>query len=276
MQADQFLNRHHQGPMIRMPNAWDAGTARIMAAAGAETLGTTSAGIVYTLGRPDYEGALSRDECLEAVHAITSAVSIPVSVDSEDGYGDTPEAVSETFRLMIDAGARGGSIEDHRLTGGKNLMSIAETVERIRSAREAIDASGIDFVLTARAECFLVGYPDPLNESIKRLKAYQDAGADCLYAPGLRTREQISAVLGAISKPVNVLVGMKGFDIPLDELDHMGVRRISTGGSVMCATLGLVRKAVSDLGFGNLDYLDGMIPHAEITGIFAESDGKQA
>jgi len=271
MHAEQFLKRHHQGPMIRMPNAWDAGSAKIMAAAGAEALGTTSAGIVYTLGRPDYEGALSRDECLKAVQAITTAVDIPVSVDSEDGYGDTPDAVTETFRLMIEAGARGGSIEDHRLTGGKNLMSITETVERIHAAREAIDASGIDFVLTARAECFLVGHPDPLDESLKRLKAYEDAGADCLYAPGLRTREQIAAVLGAINKPVNVLVGMKGFDIPLDELDSMGVRRISTGGSVMCATLGLVQAAVRGLGIGKLDYLDGMITHDKLTMLF---DGK--
>lgn len=270
MKKDQFLKRHQQGPMIRMPNAWDPGSAKIMVAAGAEALGTTSAGIVYAMGRPDYEGKLSRDECLRIVEDICNAVPIPVSVDSEDGYGETAADVGQSFRLMIEAGARGGSIEDHRLDGGKDLMSIGETVERIQAAREAIDASGIDFVLTARAECFLVGYADPLNESIKRLQAYEEAGADCLYVPGIRTRAQISAVLAALKKPVNVLVGMKGFDIPLAELESMGVRRISTGGSVMCATLGLVRKAVSDLGIGKLDYLDGMIPHAEIKDIFAD------
>lgn len=276
MKKDQFLRRHQQGPMIRMPNAWDPGSAKIMAAAGAEALGTTSAGIVYAMGRPDYEGMLSRDECLRIVEDICSAVPIPVSVDSEDGYGKTAADVGQSFRLMIEAGARGGSIEDHRLDGGKDLMNTGETVERIQAAREAIDASGIDFVLTARAECFLVGYADPLNESIKRLQAYEKAGADCLYVPGIKTREQISAVLAALEKPVNVLVGMKGFDIPLAELESMGVRRISTGGSVMCATLGLVRKAVSDLGIGKLDYLDGMIPHAEIKGIFADLANREA
>lgn len=171
MKKDQFLKRHQQGPMIRMPNAWDPGSAKIMVAAGAEALGTTSAGIVYAMGRPDYEGMLSRDECLRIVEDICSAVPIPVSVDSEDGYGVTAADVGQSFRLMIEAGARGGSIEDHRLDGGKELMSTGETVERIQAAREAIDASGIDFVLTARAECFLVGYADPLNESIKRLQA---------------------------------------------------------------------------------------------------------
>jgi 2-methylisocitrate lyase-like PEP mutase family enzyme len=269
MHKDDFLKRHTDGPMIRMPNAWDAGSARLMEAAGADAIGTTSAGIVYTMARPDYEGDLSSDECLRAVEAICNAVAIPVSVDSEDGYGETPEEVGETFRMMIEAGARGGSIEDHRLTGGDTLASIAETAERIAAARSAIDASDVPFVLTARAECFLVPHPDPLNDGLKRIKAYEAAGADCLYIPGLRTREQISALLETVHTPVNVLIGMRGFDIPLDELDAMGVRRISTGGSVMCATLGLVQNAVRDInGAGELSYLEGMIPHSELTKIY--------
>lgn len=269
MTKDDFLKRHSDGPMIRMPNAWDAGSARIMEHAGAEAIATTSAGIVYTMARPDYEGDLSRDECLRAVENICSAVDIPVSVDSEDGYGVTPEKVAETFQMMIEAGARGGSIEDHRLFGGDDLASIEETVERIQAARTAIDASGMPFVLTARAECFLVPHDDPLNDALKRIKAYEAAGADCLYIPGLKTREQIKALLDTVSTPVNVLVGMKGFDIPLDELEVMGVRRISTGGSVMCATLGLARDAVHALQNGGLGYLDRMISHVELTKIFA-------
>ncbi len=272
MQRDDFLRRHREGPMIRMPNAWDAGSARIMAHAGADAIGTTSAGIVYTKARPDYEGDLSRDECLRAVEDICNAVDIPVSVDSEDGYGATPEAVAETFRLMIEAGARGDSIEDHRLTGGDDLASVEETVERIQAARSAIDKSGVPFVLTARAECFLVPHPDPLADSLKRIKAYEAAGADCLYVPGLKTRDQITALLDTVTKPVNVLVGMKGFDIPLSELETMGVRRISTGGSVMCATLGLVRDAVAGLGTDRLNYLSGMIPHAELSEIFGNQN----
>jgi len=269
MQRNEFLERHSSGPMIRMPNAWDPGSAKIMQAAGAEALGTTSAGIVYTRGLPDYEGALSRDECLRVVQEMTEAVSIPISVDSEDGYGDTPEDVAETFKLMIEAGAMGGSIEDHRLTGGRDLMSSEETVERIQAAREAIDSAGAPFVLTARAECFLVGHPDPLDESIRRLKEYEDAGADCLYVPGVRSRDQISTVLDALTKPVNVLVGIKSFDMSLDELEIMGVRRISTGGSIMCATLGLIRNAVEGLGSGTLDYRNDMIRHDELTKLFS-------
>ena len=270
MNKNDFLNRHAEGPMIRMPNAWDAGSARIMAHAGAEAIGTTSAGIVYTKGRPDYEGDLSRDECLRAVENICDAVDIPVSVDSEDGYAETPEGVAETFRMMIEAGARGGSIEDHRLTGGDELASIEETVERIQAAHEAIDKSGVPFVLTARAECFLVPHDNPMNDALQRIKAYEAAGADCLYVPGLKTREQINRLLETVTKPVNVLVGMRGFDIPLSELETMGVRRISTGGSVMCATLGLVRDAVSGLSEDRLDYLNGMIPHAKLTEIFGK------
>ncbi len=272
MNRDQFLIRHHQGPMIRMPNAWDAGSAKIMQDAGADAIGTTSAGIVYTMGRPDYEGALSRDETLYAVQNITNAVDIPVSVDSEDGYGDTPDDVNKTFKMLIEAGAMGGSIEDHPLTGGRELMSPEETIERIHAAREAIDRKKSSFVLTARAECFLVGHPDPLAESIRRLKLYEQAGADCLYVPGVRSREQIKAVLDALSSPVNILIGIKGFDIPFDELVTMGVRRISTGGSIMCATLGLIRNAVKGLGIGNTDYRNDMIPHDELTKLFAGSN----
>ncbi|MGJ3259730.1 MAG: isocitrate lyase/PEP mutase family protein [Rhodospirillales bacterium] len=268
MRKNDFLRRHTDGPMIRMPNAWDAGSARIMEATGAEAIGTTSAGIVYTMARPDYEGDLSRDECLRAVEAICAAVDIPVSVDSEDGYGETPDDVAETFRMMIEAGAMGGSIEDHRLTGGDQLASIEETVERIQAARGAIDKSGVPFVLTARAECFLAPHDDPMNDALNRIKAYEAAGADCLYIPGLRTREQVSALLDTVDKPVNVLVGMKGFDMPLGELETMGVRRISTGGSVMCATLGLVRDAVAGIHEGRMDHLAGMIAHGDLTEIF--------
>lgn len=269
MQRNEFLERHHSGPMIRMPNAWDPGSAKIMQAAGAEALGTTSAGIVYTRGLPDYEGALSRDECLRVVQEMTDAVTVPISVDSEDGYGNTPEDVAETFKMMIEAGAMGGSIEDHHPTGGRDLMTPEETVDRICAAREAIDAAESPFVLTARAECFLVGHPYPLDESIRRLKLYEDAGADCLYVPGVRSREQISAVLDVLTKPVNILIGIKSFDLPLDELETMGVRRISTGGSIMCATLGLIRKAVEGLSAGTLDYRADMIRHDELTKMFS-------
>lgn len=270
MNKDEFLKRHSEGPMIRMPNAWDPGSARIMEAAGADAIATTSAGIVYTMARPDYVGDLSRDECLRAVEDICSAVGIPVSVDSEDGYGETPDEVADTFRMMIEAGAMGGSIEDHRLTGGDELASIEETVERIQAARDAIDTSGVPFVLTARAECFLVPGENKLDESLKRIQAYEAAGADCLYIPGLRKPEQIKTLLETVSTPVNILIGMKNFDIPLSDLEAMGVRRISTGGSIMCATLGLVRSAVDGMNAGDLGYRDGMIAHNDLTTIFSK------
>lgn len=264
-----FLQRHRTGPMIRMPNAWDVGSAKVMAAAGADALGTTSAGIVYTMGLPDYVGALSRDDCLRAVEAIAGAVSIPISVDSEDGYGDTADAVADTFRLLIEAGAQGGSIEDHRRADEDSLMSAEETVDRISAARAAIDASGRPFVLTARAECFLVGHSAALDESIRRLKMYEAAGADCLYAPGLATHADIAAVLDAVETPINVLIGFRGLKVSVEDLEKMGVRRVSTGGSVACATYALMRDAVTDLNAGRVGYLDNMITHDELTELFS-------
>lgn len=268
MHIDDFPTRHQSGPMIRMPNAWDPGSAKIMVDAGAEALGTTSAGIVYAMGLPDYQGALSREACLRATEAICRAVPVPVSVDSEDGYGETPEAVAETFALLIAAGAAGGSIEDHPREPGSALLSVTETCERIAAARGAIDRAGRPFVLTARAECFLLGHPDPLAESIRRLNLYRKAGADCLYAPGIRTKSDIQRLLAEVDGPVNVLVGIKGVEPSLDDLEAMGVRRVSTGGSVACAALGLARSAVHGLTEGRLDYLSGAIPHAELGKLF--------
>lgn len=274
MKRDEFLQRHHEGPMIRMPNAWDKGSAKIMVDAGAEALGTTSAGILYTQGLPDYEGALSRDDCLRYAEDICSAVDVPVSIDSEDGYGDTPEQVAESFKMMIQTGAMGGSIEDHPRKAGRDLISAEETADRIRAAREAIDASGTPFVLTARAECYLVGHPDRLDESIRRVQMYEAAGAHCIYVPGLRKREEITAVIDAVDCPINVLVGIKTFDLPLTELEDMGIRRISVGGSVACATFGLIRAATKGILNDDLDYREKMIPHDEFTAMFG--NGPQA
>ena len=270
MKRDDFLKRHHEGPMIRMPNAWDKGTAKIMVDSGAEALGTTSAGILYARGLPDYEGALSRDDCLRYAEDICAAVDVPVTIDSEDGYGDTPEQVAQSFQMMIEVGAMGGSIEDHPRAAGRDLISAEETADRVRAARETIDASGVPFVLTARAECFLVGHPDRLNESIRRIQMYEAAGAHCLYVPGLRKREDIQAVLDAVSCPINVLIGIKTFDLPLSELESMGVRRVSTGGSVACAALGVIRAAVNGLNGEDLSYREQMITHDELTTLFGD------
>ena len=270
MKRDEFLNRHHEGPMIRMPNAWDKGTAKIMEDAGAEALGTTSAGILYAQGLTDYEGALTRDDYLRYAEDICSAVDIPITIDSEDGYGDTPEQVADSFKMMIDVGAIGGSIEDHPRVAGRELLSAEETADRVRAARETIDASGVPFVLTARAECYLVGHPDRLNESILRIQMYEAAGAQCVYVPGLRKREDIQAVLDAVTCPVNILVGIKTFDLPLSDLEAMGVRRISTGGSIACAAFGLIRAATKGVLSGDLAYREGMITHDEFTRLFGE------
>lgn len=270
MQRDEFLKRHHEGPMIRMPNAWDKGSAKIMVDAGAEALGTTSAGILYAQGLPDYEGALSRDDCLRYAQDICDAVDVPITIDSEDGYGNTPEQVAESFKMMIEVGAMGGSIEDHPRAAGSDLISAEETAERVRAARETIDASGVPFVLTARAECFLVGHPDRLNESIRRIRMYEAAGAHCVYVPGLRKREDIQAVLDAVTCPVNVLIGIKTLNIPMAELESMGVRRTSTGGSIACAAFGLIRAATNGVINGDLSYRDQMITHDEFTKLFGD------
>jgi len=225
----------HQSGCFVMPNPWDAGSAALLAGLGFKALATTSAGYAWSCGRAD--GQLSRADVLAHMRAMVLATDLPINADFESGFGETAEGVAESVRMAVETGVAGISIEDSTGNQAMPLRGIDESVDRIHAAREAIDASGGDTLLVGRAENFFVGQPD-LDDTLIRLKAYADAGADCLYAPGIKTREQITAVVSAVApKPVNVLIGWDS-DLTLQDLAGLGVRRISLGGALARAAWG--------------------------------------
>ena len=249
------FQRLHEGPgAFVMPNPWDAGTARVLAGLGYQALATTSGGLAFVLGRRDGEGAVSRDEALEHSAVITAATDLPVNGDLENGFGDDPESVAETIRGAAAAGLVGCSIEDSTPSPGGPIYPLAHAVERIAAGVEAASALPFPFTLTARAENHLHGRND-LDDTISRLQAFEKAGADVLYAPGLRDIDDIRAVCTALAKPVNVLAlpGCPSVEV----LAAAGVRRISLGTGFVRTALGAFLRAareVHDHGtFGSLD-----------------------
>jgi 2-methylisocitrate lyase-like PEP mutase family enzyme len=230
-----FRMLHERPGVFVMPNPWDAGTARILTALGFEALATTSAGLAFSMGRRDGEGAVSRDEALANAMAIVEATHLPVSADLENGFGHEPEACALTIRQAAATGLAGGSIEDATGDAGRPIYDFQQAVERVAAAAEA--ARPLPFVLTARAENFLHGRPD-LDDTIRRLQAYAKAGAEVLYAPGLKNLETIRTLCAAVGKPVNVLAGLSGSPLTVDKLAAAGVKRISVGGALARAALG--------------------------------------
>nr|MBL8455367.1 isocitrate lyase/phosphoenolpyruvate mutase family protein [Zoogloeaceae bacterium] len=225
----------HQSGCFVLPNPWDAGSASVLAGLGFKALATTSSGYAWSCARAD--GQLSRAETLAHMRYMVEATDVPINADFESGFADTPEGVAESVRMAIETGVAGISIEDSTGDPQTPLRGVAESVERMRAARAAIDAAGGDTLLIGRAENFFVGHPD-LDDAVLRLKAYADAGADCLYAPGIKTREQISAVVATVApKPVNVLIGWES-DLTLQDLADLGVRRVSVGGALARAAWG--------------------------------------
>lgn len=272
--AERFGALHREPGCFVMPNPWNAGSARILAAAGFPALATTSAGIAFGLGLPDYADRVPRARMLEECAAIAAAVDLPVSGDLEAGYGDRPEDVAETVRLAIAAGLAGGSIEDHRAGTGPPLYELEEAAERIAAARAAIDAAGLPFVLTARAECYLTGHPEPFKESVRRLNAYREAGADCLYAPGQKGIEEIGALVREVAGPVNVVMGLAGHDLSVDALAQCGVKRISIGGSLARAGLELVKAAGEEMrDLGTFSFAERRYPGWDINTFMGKRPG---
>jgi 2-methylisocitrate lyase-like PEP mutase family enzyme len=262
--AARFRALHEAEGCFVMPNAWDIGSARLLATAGFGALATTSAGVNYAQGRPDGPQAASRETILAAYGEIARAVDLPVSGDLENGYGDSPEDVEATIRLAVAEGLAGGGIEDWTGRRDAPYYDIELAAERIAAAREAADASGTGFVLTARAECFLYGHATPLEEAIKRLNRYREAGADCLYAPGPTDDETLRRLAHEVDGPLNVVVGMGG-DAARDHMARLGVKRISTGGSLYRATCKLVLDAAREMAeAGTFGYLGNIIADGEI------------
>ncbi|SHH26104.1 2-Methylisocitrate lyase, PEP mutase family [Chryseolinea serpens] len=232
LRAIAFRGLHEREGIFVAPNPWDAGSAKMLASLGFEALATTSAGLAFSLGKPDGQGLLLLQETIKNVGDIAQAVSLPVSADLENGYGDDPQACAETILLAAKAGAVGGSIEDATGRAGDPIYTFDLSVQRIKAAVKAARSLPFHFTLTARAENFLHGRID-LADTLKRLVAYAEAGADVLFAPGLKTREEISAVVQAVApRPVNVVMGLSDARFSVDELQALGVKRVSVGSSL--------------------------------------------
>lgn len=257
----EFRDLHREpGPFV-LANAWDAGSARLLTHAGAVAIGTGSAGLAFALGLPDGANEIDRDTTLANVAAIAAATHLPVSADLESGFSATTEGVAETIRLAADAGAVGGSIEDATGVPSAPIRPIDEAVERIRAAVAAAAALPFPFTVTARAENFLYGHPD-LQDTITRLNAYAEAGADVLYAPGLADAETIRAVCAGVSRPVNVLVGRPPFPT-LVELGKLGATRISLGSLLPRFALTATQRAAREiLEHGTFECAGEAIPYA--------------
>ncbi|HUA97223.1 MAG TPA: isocitrate lyase/phosphoenolpyruvate mutase family protein [Terracidiphilus sp.] len=262
-----FRALHEREGAFIIPNPWDAGTARLLAQLGFEALATTSAGYAFSAGKPDH--GVGRDEMIAHVASIAGAVDLPVSGDLEDGYGDSPEEAARTIRLAAAAGLVGGSIEDGKDSAERPIHELSFAAERVRAAAEAAHGLPFPFTLTARAENYLNGRPD-LDDTIRRLQAYQEAGADVLYAPGLRTRAEIAAVVGAVDRPVNVLMGLNGMEVSLAELAEMGVRRVSVGGALARAALGAFLRAAEEMrSLGSFRFAEDAVSSTELNRRFA-------
>jgi 2-methylisocitrate lyase-like PEP mutase family enzyme len=259
-----FRTLHERAGAFVIPNPWNAGTARILTMLGFEALATTSAGCAFSAGYRDSSTGLTRDEILENAKAMVEATDLPVSADLENGFGRSPEMCAETIRLGADIGLAGGSIEDASGDPQDPIYRFDLAVERVAVAAKAAQDSR--FVLTARAENFLHGRPD-LDDTIRRLQAFAAAGADVVYAPGLPGLEAIRKVCASVSKPVNVLMGLKGATFSVEELAAAGAKRISVGGAFARAALGaFVRAACEVKDNGTFNFAADAISHAEVSG----------
>ena len=265
--AEAFKALHERPGVFAIPNPWDTGSARYLQGLGFKALATTSSGHAWSHGLAD--GAQPRDAVLAHLRDIVAATDLPVNADFENGFGADPQAVAQSVRLALDTGVAGLSIEDSTGDAANPLFEIGVAVERLRAARGAIDAAGGDTLLVGRAENFFVGRPD-LDDAIARLKAYANAGADCLYAPGIRTREQIAAVVKAVApKPVNVIVGLAGVRFSVAELGALGVRRISVGSAMSRAALGAFLRAAREMSeHGTFEFARDAVPYAELNKLF--------
>ncbi|WBQ08550.1 isocitrate lyase/PEP mutase family protein [Kribbella sp. CA-293567] len=264
-----FGDLHTRTSGFVMPNAWDAGSAVLLAEAGFPAIATTSAGIAFSLAKgdhtlPDGAPSVSREQMFERIKQLTEASGVPVNGDLEDGYGEHPERVADTITLAREAGLAGGNIEDY---DGHTLYAEALSVERIVAAREA---AGPDFVLTARTDGQLLRSPTTLADSIQRANLYRQAGADCLYVPGVNDLAAITTLVREIDGPLNVVLGLGSSDLTTHDLLAAGVTRISLGGSIARAALGFVRAAAQELlGPGTIGFAAQQIPQNELNELFA-------
>jgi len=263
-----FRKLHESGCFV-IPNPWDAGTARYLRHLGFPALATTSAGYAFGEGLPD--NAVALESMLRHVAEIVAAVDLPVNADFEGGFAREPEGVAANVKRCVETGVAGLSIEDSTGDRGNPLFELPLAVERIQAARAAIEATGTGVLLTARAECYLTGHPEPFGEAMRRLEAFAKAGADVLYAPGVAAPEEIKAMIAALSpKPVNFLM-FRNLGLRVTDVAEWGVRRISVGSSLArAAWSGFLRAAELIAKEGSFAGFDGMVPFAEINGFFRD------
>ncbi|HWZ45334.1 MAG TPA: isocitrate lyase/phosphoenolpyruvate mutase family protein [Candidatus Saccharimonadales bacterium] len=261
-----FRALHERDSAFIIPNPWDIGTARLLAHLGFEALASTSAGFAFSAGQPD--NRIGREETLAHVTALASASDLPVSADLENGFGDSPAMVAETITLAAQTGIVGGSIEDVPGRPGGVMYEVEHAADRIRAAVDVARSLPFHFSLTARAENYLVGRPD-LKDTIRRLQAYQEAGADVLFAPGLANKADISAVVSSVDRPVNVIMGLQGVQLSLDELSAIGVRRVTVGSALSRAALGAFLRAAREMKeHGTFNFAAEAVGYQEISAMF--------
>ena len=268
--AAKFRALHDSGCFV-LPNPWDIGTAIYLNRLGFEALATTSAGFAFSRGKPD--GGVQRDEMLTHIREIVEATSLPVNADFHAGYADEPEGVAENVALCVETGVAGLSIEDSTGRSDRPLYEKKLAVERIQTARSAIETSKSGVILTGRCEAWLVGDPDPLHTAIDRLTAYAEAGADCLYAPAVSDPKEIAQIVNAVApKPVNVLVSGFNHQLTLSGLSDLGVRRISVGSGLALAAWGAFLRAAQDIkANGSFTLLGDNAPSAQLNELFRQT-----
>ena len=266
--AAAFRALHERPGAFIIPNPWDAGTARLLASLGFEALATTSLGLANSLGRPDGANAVSRREVLDNCRMIADATDLPVNADLENGYAHEPRAAAEMIRLAAETGVVGGSIEDATGEPGNPIYDFTLAVERVRAAVEVARALSFPFTLTARAENLLHGRPD-LDDTIRRLQAFETAGADVLYAPGLRDLATIRAVTAAVGKPLNVVMSAADPALTAEQLAEAGVKRISVGGALSRLALAAFLRGAREMkDRGTFTWVRDTVPSREIKPIF--------
>lgn len=269
---ERFRALHDSGCFV-LPNPWDAGSAVFLARLGFEALATTSAGFAFTQALPDDVTAIPRDVMLAHVRDVVTATPLPVNADFQAGYADAPEGVAGNVALCVASGVAGLSIEDATGNPAAPLYERGLAIERIRAARRAIDGTGLPVLLTARCEAWLVGHPDAERLALDRLAAFAEAGADCLFAPGVRTPEAIAAIVKAVApKPVNVLVSAPSPVLTMSRLADLGVRRVSVGSALARVAWGAFLRAATGLKeTGTFDGLAGAASFAELNAAFRET-----
>ena len=260
--GETFRALHERDRAFIIPNPWDIGTARLLQSLGFEALATTSAGFAFSIGKPD--GAVDRETMLAHAADLVAATDLPISADLENGYGDAPAYVAETIRRAADIGLAGCSIEDVAARRQQAPYELSLAAERVRAAVEMTRSLPFPFTITARAENYVIGRPD-LGDTIARLQAFQEAGADVLFAPGLKTKQDIITVVASVDQPVNVVMGLQGVQLSLDELSEIGVKRVSVGSALSRAALGAFLRAAREMQMhGTFSFAEDAVKYADL------------